>query len=49
MIAATIVIVLGFIMGFEAAGGVLGVLAAVAVVVAFTFGLSLGVHDRRAR
>jgi daunorubicin/doxorubicin transport system permease protein len=40
LLAATIVTVLGFIMGFEAAGGVVGVLAAVAVVVVFTFGLS---------
>jgi ABC-2 type transport system permease protein len=39
-IAATIVTVLGFIMGFEAKGGAPGVLAAIAVVVAFTFGLS---------
>jgi ABC-2 type transport system permease protein len=40
LIAATIVTVLGFIMGFEAAGGALGVVAAIAIVVAFTFGLS---------
>ncbi|HYH90752.1 MAG TPA: ABC transporter permease [Solirubrobacteraceae bacterium] len=40
LIAATIVTALGFIMGFEAAGGAGGVLVAVAVVVAFTFGLS---------
>ena len=40
VLAATVVIVLGFIMGFEAAGGVPGVVAAVAVIVAFTFGLS---------
>ena len=40
LIAGTIVIVLGFILGFEAGGGALGVLAAIAVVVAFTFGLS---------
>ncbi len=31
---------LGFILGFEAGGGALGVLAAIAVVVVFTFGLS---------
>jgi ABC-2 type transport system permease protein len=36
----TITIVVGFIMGFEAGGGAPGVLAALAVVVAFTFGLS---------
>ena len=40
LMAATIVVTLGFIMGFDAGGGVLGVLAAIAVVVAFTFGLS---------
>ena len=40
VIAATIVMLLGFIMGFEAAGGAPGVVAAVALVVAFTFGLS---------
>jgi ABC-2 type transport system permease protein len=40
LMAGTIVIVLGFILGFEAGGGALGVLAAIAVVVAFTFGLS---------
>jgi ABC-2 type transport system permease protein len=40
LIAATVVTVLGFIMGFDAEGGALGVLAAIAVVVAFTFGLS---------
>jgi ABC-2 type transport system permease protein len=40
LIAATIVTALGFIMGFEARGGAPGVLAAIAVVVAFTFGLS---------
>ena len=40
LMAGTIVIALGFILGFEAGGGALGVLAAIAVVVAFTFGLS---------
>ncbi len=40
VIAATIVVVLGLVMGYRAAGGVLGVVAAVLVVVAFTFGLS---------
>jgi ABC-2 type transport system permease protein len=39
-IAAVVVLVLGFIMGFDAEGGPLGVLAAVALVVWFTFGLS---------
>jgi daunorubicin/doxorubicin transport system permease protein len=40
LMAATVVTVLGFIMGFEAGGGAPGVVAAIAVVVAFTFGLS---------
>ncbi len=40
VIAGTVVIVLGFIMGFDAGGGALGVLAALALVVLFTFGLS---------
>ena len=40
VIAATVVVVLGVIMGFEAAGGIGGVLAAVALVVVFAFGLS---------
>ena len=38
--AATVVTVLGFIMGFEAHGGAGGVLAAIALTVAFTFALS---------
>jgi ABC-2 type transport system permease protein len=40
LMAATVVAVLGFIMGFSAEGGVLGVLAAVGLTVVFTFGLS---------
>jgi len=40
VIAATVVVVLGFIMGFEAAGGIGGVILAVALVVLFSFGLS---------
>jgi ABC-2 type transport system permease protein len=40
VVAAAIVVVLGLIMGFDAHGGVLGVLAAVALVVVFAFGLS---------
>src|SRR5829696_2247892 len=40
LIAGSIVVVLGFVLGFDAGGGALGVLAAIAVVVAFTFGLS---------
>ena len=39
-VAAVIVLVLGFIMGFDAQGGPAGVLGAIALVVAFTFGLS---------
>jgi ABC-2 type transport system permease protein len=40
VIASTVVVVLGFIMGFEAAGGAGGVLLAIALVVVFSFGLS---------
>jgi ABC-2 type transport system permease protein len=40
VIAGSLVIVLGLILGFSADGGPLGVIAALAVVVAFTFGLS---------
>jgi ABC-2 type transport system permease protein len=40
VIASAVVVVLGFIMGFEAAGGVGGVLLAIALVVVFSFGLS---------
>jgi ABC-2 type transport system permease protein len=40
VIASTIVVLLGLIMGFEAAGGVGGVLLAVLLVVVFSFGLS---------
>ena len=40
VIASTVVVVLGVIMGFEAAGGLGGVLLAVALVVVFAFGLS---------
>ena len=39
-VAATVVVLLGFIMGFEAAGGAGGVLAAMALTVAFAFCLS---------
>jgi ABC-2 type transport system permease protein len=39
-IAATVVVALGFVMGFTAAGGVVGVLLSMALVVAFAFGLS---------
>jgi ABC-2 type transport system permease protein len=47
VIASTIVVVLGLIMGFEAAGGVGGVLLAIGLVVVFAFGLSWGLHGRR--
>jgi ABC-2 type transport system permease protein len=40
VIASTVVVVLGLIMGFEAAGGVSGVLLAIGLVVVFAFGLS---------
>jgi ABC-2 type transport system permease protein len=40
VIASTIVVVLGVIMGFEAAAGLGGVLLAIALVVVFAFGLS---------
>ncbi len=39
-IAATVVVVLGLVMGFRAAAGVAGVLAAMGLVVVFSFGLS---------
>ncbi len=40
VIASTVVVVLGFIMGFEAAGGISGVILAILLVVLFAFGLS---------
>jgi ABC-2 type transport system permease protein len=40
VIASAVVMVLGLIMGFEAAGGLGGILAAVALIVFFSFGLS---------
>jgi ABC-2 type transport system permease protein len=40
VVASVIVVALGFIMGFEAGGGAGGVLAAIALVVLFSFGLS---------
>ncbi len=40
VVASTIVVVLGLIMGFEAEGGVVGVLAAIALIALFAFGLS---------
>ena len=39
-LASVIVVALGFIMGFEAGGGVAGVVAAIALVVVFAFALS---------
>ncbi len=40
VIAGSIVIVLGLILGFDAEGGVIGIVLALALVVVFTFGLS---------
>jgi ABC-2 type transport system permease protein len=40
VVASVIVVALGFIMGFSAEGGAAGVLAAIAIVVLFSFGLS---------
>jgi ABC-2 type transport system permease protein len=40
VVASVIVIVLGFILGFEAEGGALGVVAAVGLIALFAFGLS---------
>jgi ABC-2 type transport system permease protein len=40
VIASAIVVVVGTIMGFDAAGGVAGVIAGIALVVVFSFGLS---------
>jgi ABC-2 type transport system permease protein len=40
LLASTLVLVLGFIMGFDAGGGVLGVLAGVALAIAFALSLS---------
>ena len=40
VVASVIVVALGFIMGFDAEGGAGGVLAAIAIVVLFSFGLS---------
>lgn len=39
-VAATIVLVLGLVLGFDAEGGVPGVLAAIALVIVFAFGLA---------
>jgi ABC-2 type transport system permease protein len=40
LIAGTVVVVLGFVMGYEAGGGVAGVLAALLLIVVFAFGLA---------
>ena len=39
-VAAALVVVLGLVLGFDAAGGVPGVLAAIALVIVFAFGLA---------
>jgi ABC-2 type transport system permease protein len=39
-VAATVVVLLGLVLGYDADGGVLGVLAAMALVVVFAFGLA---------
>jgi ABC-2 type transport system permease protein len=39
-LAGTVVIVLGIILGYDAGGGILGVVASLALVIAFAFGLS---------
>ncbi len=38
--AGTIVVVVGLIMGFDAEGGILGIVAGIALIVAFSFGLA---------
>ena len=48
VVASTIVVVLGLIMGFDAEGGVLGVLAAVALIARVRVRPLVGVHDDRA-
>jgi len=40
LMASTVVVALGLIMGFDAEGGILGILAAIGLVVVFAFGLS---------
>jgi ABC-2 type transport system permease protein len=40
LVAGTVVVVLGFVMGFEAEGGVAGVVGAILLIVAFSFGLA---------
>lgn len=40
LMASTVVVSLGLIMGFDARGGILGILAAIGLVVVFAFGLS---------
>ncbi|MDX8152211.1 ABC transporter permease [Patulibacter brassicae] len=40
VVAGTVLVVLGFILGFDAEGGLLGVLGAMAIVTIFAFGLS---------
>jgi ABC-2 type transport system permease protein len=40
LVAGTVIVILGFILGFEASNGAPGVLAAVGLVIVFSFGLS---------
>ena len=49
LLASVIVVALGFVLGFAAGGGVAGVLAAIALVIVFSFAPVVGVHDARAR
>ena len=45
LLAGTVIVVLGVVLGFRPAAGFSGVLAALALVVVFSFGLFVGVHD----
>ena len=47
VLAGTVIIVLGVILGYRPEAGVGGVVAALALVVVFAFGLSLGLHHPR--
>jgi hypothetical protein len=47
VIAGTVIIVLGLVLGFRPGAGAGGVLAALALVVVFSFGPVLGLHDPR--
>ena len=48
VVAGTVIIVLGVILGYRPDAGVPGVLAALALVVVFSFGAVVGLHDARA-